>query len=107
MAKIDNSRRSMSRPITSVSKGAFRTRADHVTGNEVLDDLRRRTANIINLIDRLPVAPGPAEGEMHRLVAAAQTQYELALAMAEKAVGWSAITAAAVAAPDEPTPDAS
>jgi len=64
--------------------GEARVRTDfNVSGSSVVDEIKQKSAELINLVNSLPVETGPSEKS--RLIALASTTYEEAAMWAVKA----------------------
>lgn len=64
--------------------GEARVRTDfNVSGSSVVDEIKQKSAELINLVNSLPVESGPSEKS--RLIALASTTYEEAAMWAVKA----------------------
>lgn len=64
--------------------GEARVRTDfNVSGSSVVDEIKQKSAELINLVNSLPVESGPFEKS--RLIALASTAYEEAAMWAVKA----------------------
>ncbi len=64
--------------------GEVRVRTDfNVSGSSTVDEIKQKSAELINLVDSLPVESGPSEKK--RLISLAQTAYEEAAMWAVKA----------------------
>ena len=79
----------MENPNSNISVGEYKVRTDfNVSHNNVVKTIKDKTAELINLVNRLNAHESYAERdikEFHRLKALAMTEYELAAMWAVKA----------------------
>lgn len=69
---------------TEKTLGEKRVRTDfNVSGSSTVDEIKQKSAELINLVNSLPVEAGPSEKS--RLIALASTTYEEAAMWAVKA----------------------